>query len=676
MNPQSILRRALGAFIVLLAACATASAATTASKPGALVFTQGTYSVNQGTATVTVVVDRVKGSKGAISVKYTTANGGATAGTNYTAKSGTLNWNAGGMAAKSITVKLSSATPFSGTKWFAVQLYRATGGATLAIPYTTRVMITGAKSGSGSPGSVAFSSATYTVAQNGGSAVISLQRTGGSTGAVTVSYATSNGTATAGTNYTAASGSVSWANGDVATKTFSVAVSDAAPFTGSKTFSVSLSGPTDSAALVAPKAATVTITGSEAPAGTVALSSASYSVPQASGSAVVSVARTDGSSGPASVNYATANGSAMAGTDYTGASGTLNWASGDTSAKTFSVAVSSATPFTGTKTFGVNLSGAVDSTLGNPAAGTVAIAGAGSQSTSCAQNSSSYATSNDWGYVVYGNYVVNNNNWGGTPGQKFWANSADCWGVTTTSTVDGGSPGSYPNVTRGWSSNDGVMQQLSDPGTNDWTTKSGMGISVTALTQATAHWSFSAPTGTTRWMGLMDIYFHQTNSPDYTQFPPYTDLMVDQALQDQVFDGTTFYSATALQDHATTVTLGGVQFVIYVDDSSEDSFHNGGHTIHLFELPTAFTSNNANPVWGSMDSRIDIKAIIDYLRQSNPVDDNGKPLLNANGKVITTPLITDDLYLNAVNAGWEILTGTPFTNTSFCLAMQNESACP
>jgi hypothetical protein len=248
--------------------------------------------------------------------------------------------------------------------------------------------------------------------------------------------------------------------------------------------------------------------------------------------------------------------------------------------------------------------------------------------------------------------------------------------VTTTATQDTGSPGSYPDVTRGWSDNGAVMQQQSDPGTNDWTTKSGMGISVTALTQATAHWAFTAPTSSARWMGLMDIYFHQTNSPSYTQFPPYTDLMIDQAMMDQVFDGTTYYAATAQQDHATTVTLGGVQFLIYIDDSSEDAFHNGGHTIHLFELPTAETSNNANPVWGSQNYRIDIKAIIDYLRQSNPVGDNGKPLENASGQVVTSPLIANNLYLNAVNAGWEIIYGTPFSNTSFCLAMQNEAACP
>ncbi|HUN71744.1 MAG TPA: Calx-beta domain-containing protein [Steroidobacteraceae bacterium] len=669
-------RSAMCAMLVLFTASAAGSWASAANRAGALVFSQTSYSVQQGAGTVTVTVDRTGGSKGAVSVNYATANGTAAAGTDYTAKSGTLSWNAGGSAPKSFKVRISSATPFSGNRSFSIALSGAAGGATLGTPHTATVVIAGSGT-SGSAGSISLSAASYSVAQSGGAVVIDLQRTGGSSGAVTVNYATSNGTAVAGTDYTAASGTASWGNGDVSTKSFSVAVSDATPFTGTKTFTVGLSGASNGASLMAPSSATVSITGGGAATGSVSLSSATYSVQQSAGAAQVTVARTDGSSGAASVNYATANGSAVAGTDYTASSGTLNWASGDTSTKTFSVPLSDKTPFTGTKSFGVNLSDAVDSSLGNPASGTVAITGSGSQSANCAQNGNSYTTSNDYGYVVYGNYVVTNNNWGGTPGQKLWANSADCWGVTTTATKDGGSPESYPAVTRGWSDNGSVMQQLSDAGTNDWTTKSGMGISVTALTQATAHWAFSAPTTGTRWMGLMDIYFHKTNSPAYTQFPPYTDLMVDQALQDEVIGGgTTFYAATAQQDNATTVTLGGVQFVIYIDDASEDSFHNGGHTIHLFELPTAFTSNNADPAWGSMNSRIDIKAIIDYLRQSNPVDDNGKPLKTASGATVTSPLITDDLYLNAVNAGWEVDTGTPFTNTTFCLAMQNEPACP
>jgi len=52
-------------------------------------------------------------------------------------------------------------------------------------------------------GALQFSAATYTVNEYAGSATITVTRAGGSSGAVAVSYATSNGTATAGSDYAA-----------------------------------------------------------------------------------------------------------------------------------------------------------------------------------------------------------------------------------------------------------------------------------------------------------------------------------------------------------------------------------------------------------------------------------------------------------------------------------------
>src|SRR5579871_4635594 len=89
---------------------------------------------------------------------------------------------------------------------------------------------------------------------------------------------------------------------------------------------------------------------------TLQLSSPTYSVSQTAGTLTVSVNRTAGSTGAVSTKYATANSSAVAGTDYTAVSGTLSWASGETSAKSFSVPVSNSKPFTGTKAFNVALS--------------------------------------------------------------------------------------------------------------------------------------------------------------------------------------------------------------------------------------------------------------------------------------------------------------------------------
>jgi hypothetical protein len=425
---------------------------------------------------------------------------------------------------------------------------------------------------------------------------------------------------------------------------------------------------------------TASNSGTTSGSGTMALSSASYSLNQNAGSVRVTVNRSGGSSGAASVRYATANGSAVAGRDYTTASGTLSWVSGDATAKTFSVPVSNATPYTGTKTFSVGLSAASGSTLGAPATSTVSVVGDAtspppSSGGPCVKGGSSWTTTGAFDSKAYGNYFVNNNNWGGTPGQQFWSNDQNCWGVTTTATRDTGAIGSYPSVTRGWSQNATIMQQQ---GGNSWTVKSGMGVQVSALTKAKVHWSFNAPTsGGVRWLGLMDNYFHSTNSPSPTQFPPVVDLMIDQSIADQVVNNSTYYALVAQGDHGATVTIGGAQYVVYIDDPNESGYHSsGGHTIHLFRTPSAFTSNTPLAVWGTNNGVTDLAAIVKYFMQSSPKDDTGQPLKTASGSTVSSPLISSSLYLNAINAGWEIDTGTQFTNTAFCVAMQNEPDCP
>jgi hypothetical protein len=72
--------------------------------------------------------------------------------------------------------------------------------------------------------------------------------------------------------------------------------------------------------------------------GALQFSASNYTVPQSSGSATITVNRSGGSTGAVQVSYATApGGTAIAGQDYQTTSGTLNWAGGDTSPKTFNV---------------------------------------------------------------------------------------------------------------------------------------------------------------------------------------------------------------------------------------------------------------------------------------------------------------------------------------------------
>ncbi len=124
------------------------------------------------------------------------------------------------------------------------------------------------------PGALSLSAAAESVAQNAGSSTLNVNRNGGSSGAVTVHYATAGGTAASGSDFVAASGNLSWADGDAATKPIAVAIANNSPFSGNRAFSVSLSEPTGGATLGSVSSATVTINGDAAastPSGNVAV---------------------------------------------------------------------------------------------------------------------------------------------------------------------------------------------------------------------------------------------------------------------------------------------------------------------------------------------------------------------------------------------------------------------
>lgn len=101
-------------------------------------------------------------------------------------------------------------------------------------------------------GSLQPASATYSVSAAGGTLTIQVTRTVGSAGAVGCSYTTVNGTAVAGTDYVAASGTLSWASGDSASKPVTITILDDGVANGSKTFLFRLHSPTGGAWLGVP----------------------------------------------------------------------------------------------------------------------------------------------------------------------------------------------------------------------------------------------------------------------------------------------------------------------------------------------------------------------------------------------------------------------------------------
>jgi len=109
------------------------------------------------------------------------------------------------------------------------------------------------------PGAFKFASATTSVGEGAGHATILVERSGGQDGAVSVQYATSNGSAAAGLDYTATSGTLTWADGDEANKSFTIPILNRHLNGPGKTVNLTLSNPTGGATLGSPSTAVLTI---------------------------------------------------------------------------------------------------------------------------------------------------------------------------------------------------------------------------------------------------------------------------------------------------------------------------------------------------------------------------------------------------------------------------------
>ena len=203
-------------------------------------------------------------------------------------------------------------------------------------------------------GTISLNNASYTVIEGEG-VIATVARSGGSAGAVTIDYITSDGSANSGTDYTTSSGTLSWADGESGSKTVSISSLRDNDNENDETFRLSLSNATGGAS-TGTSSATITIQNVE-PVGDISFGASSYAVTEA-GQALVSVIRSNGSFGAVTVDYATADGSAVSGSDYVASSGTLSWADGESGSKTVSISSLSDIENETDETFQLSLSNA------------------------------------------------------------------------------------------------------------------------------------------------------------------------------------------------------------------------------------------------------------------------------------------------------------------------------
>jgi hypothetical protein len=264
----------------------------------------------------------------------------------------------------------------------------------------------------------------------------------------------------------------------------------------------------------------------------------------------------------------------------------------------------------------------------------------------------------------FGNYVARFDLWspsGAT--ETMWINSPSSWGAWGTQKTDGGI-WTAPCVTRGWVPE--AMSTLSSPGTNDWTTQSGLGLSLAnnaaAITKAHVHWSIGAapttPYPASRWDALIDVFFHASAQPG-----PNDALTVDLQIVPYQMDSYTpggfqgLFGAE-LGQSGFQITLGSGAFRQTISGVIDQNgpFANR-HTVTLFVQPDGYFNNpNGLALWGKPSSSVDLQAIIQWLMQSPPKDDNGNPIKAWNGSnavAMTGPVLLPSDYLTAVNWDFE-----------------------
>jgi hypothetical protein len=311
---------------------------------------------NIGTTPATFTVTLSAASGSAVTVDFATANGTATvADGDYAATSGTLTF-AAGETSKTITVDVNGDTKFEANETFFVNLSNPMG-ATIAdgqgqgtinnddaMPSISinDVMVT--------EGNAGTTPAPFTVTLSAVSGVTT-----------TVNYATSDGTAAGGVDYVAIGPTLLTFNPGETVKTINVTVNGDTALEPDEIFFVNLSGATN--ATIADNLGqgtiinddsqpTISINDVTALAGSFGTSNANFTV-----------LLSNASFQTITVNYATSDGTATAGSDYVAVGSTVLTFNPFETSKTVAVVVNPNPTFEPDETFFVDLSGATNATI-------------------------------------------------------------------------------------------------------------------------------------------------------------------------------------------------------------------------------------------------------------------------------------------------------------------------
>ncbi len=313
-------------------------------KPGVLSFTTASFTTNESSTQPAIIsVTRANGSDGQVTVNYTTIDGTAKAGIDYTATAGKLTFKAG-VTNQVFTIPLKNNGIAQPDRYLSLFIYNTSGGATLGAVTNAQLLIinnnyaNGHVSFTGGVGVTNTSPAlmAYGTNENSGAILVTVVRQGGSSGVLNATVASSGGTATNGVNYVGFTNVLTWQNQQSQPQTIVVPVKDDGIYTSNLTvnarlYNTTVNGTPSSLALGGVYTNAVLIISNVDFPGTLAFSSPTYSFNENGGSAIIPVIRSGGSAGTISASFTTVDGTAVAGTQYVATNGTLVFTNGQVS---------------------------------------------------------------------------------------------------------------------------------------------------------------------------------------------------------------------------------------------------------------------------------------------------------------------------------------------------------
>ncbi len=336
--------------------------------PGVLRFSKTNYTVSEETSPHIVLfpVTRQEGSLGDATVKVKAIDGTAVEGVDYELLTPELTFPNGDRSPQEVQVRILTTSEWFASRTFSLELTDV-NNATIGYPDVTNVTILDSQPAP--VGTIVFyGGSPNPVSESGGFITVEVQRVDGLSKELAVTLSTSNGTAVAGTNFGTKGSTaqfsklITWAEGEMGSKFVNIPILQDGVYTpNALDFKISVSPANADTTITGLTSESIYITNTTQTSN-VGFNPVNYQVLEDAGSVKVIVTRTivpltDGVVPALTVNYATANGTALAGVDYVAAAGTLNWSAGDTSSKTITIGVIDKPTTELDRNFLVNLSG-------------------------------------------------------------------------------------------------------------------------------------------------------------------------------------------------------------------------------------------------------------------------------------------------------------------------------